>query len=415
MRQLRRVMAALMIALMLCMCAQPAATVFGAVAEQFSTPTDLASPAAKTGKRSGYAVIRSGAKVFTSRKRTSTYGTVTAESYVYIPSTSVNSLTYKIRFDTELSAALSECHTYYVLSEDVRWLSESDGKALARQLEKKGVREVGGVQIPVIAFEYRKAPATPKPTATPKGTATPQPTPAPQATVNPAPLLTPTAPPQQVTAAPTPTATPGRVPIITPSPKPTKAPDVATQTDMLPVQSTARPVHTATPEPVSTSAPVLTPVPEVSRVPIITPSPTPGVATDTDLVPPTVTPESGIATDTDLTPPLLTEEEMRAVLDVSHPERQVSLWTTCSEPGYPNGSRMTLYANVSGYDGLDYTLVWEVDRNDGRGYVNAGMDGRMSVSFVINDENLRWMWRAGVILPRMDATQAAALLNEEEE
>ena len=167
MKWLKRALAALMVVLMLCVCAQPVDAVPGAAAEQLSTPTDLKTPAAteapRTGKRSGYAVIRSGAKVYTSRKRTSTYGTVTAESYVYIPSTTVSSLTYKVRFDTELSAALSECHTYYVLSEDVRWLSESDGKALARELDKKGVREVGGVQIPVIAFEYRKAPATPSP------------------------------------------------------------------------------------------------------------------------------------------------------------------------------------------------------------------------------------------------------------
>ena len=116
MKWLKRALAALMVVLMLCVCAQPVDAVPGAAAEQLSTPTDLKTPAAteapRTGKRSGYAVIRSGAKVYTSRKRTSTYGTVTAESYVYIPSTTVSSLTYKVRFDTELSAALSECHTY---------------------------------------------------------------------------------------------------------------------------------------------------------------------------------------------------------------------------------------------------------------------------------------------------------------
>lgn len=93
---------------------------------------------------------------------------------------------------------------------------------------------------------------------------------------------------------------------------------------------------------------------------------------------------------------------MRLALDETHPDRQVTLWVTCSEPGYPNGSRMTLFANVSGYDGLAYVIVWEVDKRDGNGYVNAGLDGMMSVSFIIDSENARWLWRVGVSMPYME-------------
>lgn len=476
-----RVLTLLTALLMLLVTICPATLLYDAMAEQITTPTDLNTPAPteapKSGKRSGYALIRSGAKVYTSRNRSSRVGTVTADSYVYIPSTTVASLTYKIRFDTSLSAGTDACHTYYVLAEDVRWLSDSEAKSLTRQLEEDDVRKSGGVLIPVVAFEYRNPPATPKPTATPKATATPGPTEAPTAT--PAPTAT-AAPTEAPTAAPTPTATPeptatpvptdtprpSRVPIITPTPKPGAAARTATPAPTLPPAPTAEPTATPNviPKPEATTA---TPVP--SRVPIITPSPKPTatavptpetvtpaptaestaiptvepttgpVATATevptatpvpDRVPiitpapalspepsaePVVTPAPtataaptaapGIATETDLIPDVpvcLSADEMRSLLDETHPDRQVTMWSMCSEPDYPNGSTVTLFANVSGYDGLGYVIVWEVDKGDGEGYVNAGADGQMTLSFIIDDENVQWLWRVGVSMPYME-------------
>lgn len=449
-----RILALLTVLLLLAAAVVPALTLPDALAEQLTTPTDLTTAAPsptqaptevpKTGKRSGYAVIRSGAKIYTSRQRTSRVGTVTADSYIFIPNTTVNSLTYKVRFDTELSVGLDSCHTYYVLSEDVRWLSESECAEVEKQLERSNARETGGVLIPVIAFEYRNPPATPKVTATPELTATPTPTatPVPE-TATPAPTATPVpetvAPaPTEAPAEPTPTPTKTPVPILTPSPKPTAAPDATdvpapTETPaptVTPALATETPVPTATPgvatdtvltTPAPTAAPA--PTPELTPTPVpVTPSPaptvTPGIATDTDLVTPTPAPDiatdtdltppaptPGIATDTDLTPPeasLLTAQEMCARLDETHPDRQVSLWVTCSEPGYPNGATMTLFANVSGYDGLEYVVIWEVDRGDGMGYVNAGADGLMSLSFIIDDENASWLWRAGISMPCLE-------------
>lgn len=475
-----RVMTLLTALLMLLLTVCPA-LLYDAAAEQITTPTDLNTPAPteapKSGKRSGYALIRSGAKVYTSRNRSSRVGTVTADSYVYIPSTAVASLTYKIRFDTSFSVGTDACHTYYVLADDVRWLSESEAKSLTRQLEEDDVRRSGSVLIPVVAFEYRNTPATPKPTATPKTTPTPKPTATPVPTQAPTatPALTntpaPTATPEP-TATPVPTATPrpSRVPIITPTPRPGAAARTATPAPTLTPAPTSAPTATpnAVPKPEATTAtpvpsrvPIITPslkptatavptpelitpvptavpvpeqtptaVPTVAvtmcpdatpvpdRVPIITPAPalSPEPSAEPVLPPvptamaePTATPAPavapGIATGTDLTPPApvcLSAEEMRSLLDETHPDRQVTMWSMCSDPGYPNGSTVTLFANVSGYDGLGYVIVWEVDKGDGEGYVNAGADGQMTLSFVINDENLQWLWRVGVSMPYME-------------
>lgn len=440
---LRRLSAAVLLALLSALLLQPA-QVWNALADQLVTPTDLITPvpsasvtsaptpeptaapteAPRTGKRSGYALIQSGAKVWTSRKRTSSVGTVTANSYVWIPNTSVASLTYKIRFDTELSTALDECHTYYVLSEDVRWLSDAECAELEKKLEKQDVRDVGGTLIPVISFDYRKPPATPKPTATPK--ATPSPTAAPTPTAEPSDTPAPAteaptkSPTRKPTATPAPTAAPTATPapetatdtdLSTPTPRPTATPGIATDTDL----STPTPKPTATPS-IATDTDLSTPTPTPTATPGIatdtdlstpapTPTATPGIATDTDLSAPTPTP--GIATDTDLVAPspapeLLTTEEMRSVLDQTNPQRQVTIWVTCTDPYFNNGSRMTLWANISGYEGLAYTVVWEVDRGDGLGYVNAGADGLPSLSFIIDDDNVSWRWRAGVSIPYME-------------
>ena len=237
---------------------------------------------------------------------------------------------------------------------------------------------------------------SPKPTATaaPEATPTVSPTATPTAT----PTAAPTATPAPIVTTPAAANTqPTRVPIITPSPKPT---------------ATAAPEVTASP----TAAPTVEPTPS--------PTPVPDIATGTDLATPapeaTATPVPDIATGTDLVTPapeapdapsepehepetgMMSAEEMRSLLDETHPDRQVTLWVTCTDPDYANGSRLTLYANVSGYDGLPYTVVWEVDKQDGNGYVNAGVDGMMSLSFIINDDNVRWLWRVGVSLDYME-------------
>lgn len=384
-------------------------------AEQLTTPTDLttAPPAPEEteapteapakGKRSGYALINAGATIWKSRKRDSSLGKVGNAAIVWIPTTSVDALTYKVRFDTELSVGLDECHTAYVLFREVTWLTDAEQKELKKELEADKVRQSGGVWIPAIDFAYRNPPKTPVPTATPELTATPEPTAMPELTATPEPVIT---------ATPAPEAT--AAPQITPAPVHTPEADVATGTD-LEVPVTAAPPA----DDLTTPTDLHTPVPSVPAVtPEVTPAPEDGYAEDTDLITPApeetilpvITavppmadeqqppePTADIATGTDLpAPETLTAAEMEARLDETHPNRRLTLYYDCADDGFAVGATVMLWAEVTGYDGLDYTVVWEVNRGDG--WENAGADGMQSLAFVISEENINWGWRAGVRL-----------------
>ncbi|MBQ8556022.1 MAG: hypothetical protein IJ438_09155 [Clostridia bacterium] len=348
-----------------------------AQAQEITTPSDLATEALTTAptatpaptktpsKRAGYALLKGGSTVWKSRQRTSSLGKTNGDAYVWIVNTSVASLTYKIMFDTELSTALEECHTAYVLSADVVWLSDAANEQLAAELAKDEVRQAGGTWIPVISFNYRNPPATPQVTATP--------TPAPSTT------SVPTQEPDLTTGTD----------LVTPAP--TREPDLTTSTDLATAAPTATPALTAIPTVEPTLVPpmiIATPVPDIT-----TGTDLPGdVATGTDL-------PGNLTTGTDL--PALTAAEMKAILDQTHPDRVLTISTTCSMADYRVGSMLTMWAEITGYDGLDYQVIWEVNRGDG--WCNAGADGQMSLSFTITEENQYWNWRAGVKLTEIPA------------
>ncbi|MBQ8200165.1 MAG: hypothetical protein IJZ74_00180 [Clostridia bacterium] len=417
-------------------------------------PTVTPEPEPTGERRSGYALLQGGVMLWANRQRTEELGRTSGAVFVWVPDTAVSAKTYKVMFDTAETKQSGSCHTAYVRAKDVDWLFESESRKVITRLEKQDVRRAGGALIPVISVVYSITPApaatpTVTPVLTAEVTAAPTETPAPTAEVTAAPTETP-APTAEVTAAPTempaptaevtaaPTETPAPTKKVTASPtkKPVKpaataapspAPSAAgredsdrltTETDLTTATPVSTPVRIPVQEPV-TGTDLVTPAPQMTVVPAtpVPPAETPAVQLTAapvpmlTAVPPLVTaaPQQNTATDTDLPgdsqdvttgtdlapeQPKLSAAEMKALLDVTHPDRQLTLRITCTNIYYTVGSRMSLWADVTGYDGLEYQVIWEVDRGDG--WVNAGMDGLPGFTFIITEENCRWNWRAGV-------------------
>ena len=197
--------------------------------------------------------------------------------------------------------------------------------------------------------QERESPAEqeePDETQTPDEPATPAPTEEPTGTEAPTPESTETAEPAE-TAEPDET----KEPDAEETPAPTESPE-ATDTPV----PTETPTATSTPVPTETPTATSTPVPTESPVPTETPAPA---------VPRSV--GISVASDTD---PL-----------------QI-------------GSRITLTAELSGYDGLDYVCCWQAAaaRSDGSivGEWRNVQNGGQTFTYVLTEENLLTAWRVCV-------------------
>ncbi len=376
----RRVCMLLVLLLMLLPLVQkmPQQAASHAMAEGFTTETDLlpqateapavsltptealtATPTPTPERRNGYVRIAGGTTLWQDRACTKPFARLTGTAEVWVPETKVSAKGYLIAYDTKESRRDPIYLIAYVRAKDVTWLSESETAKLTARLEKDRVRREENVWITVIGLAEPEATSAPTPEKTPTPVpATPAPT---EAAMTPVPEAEQTpAPTERASAAP------AKTPVYTAAPaSPTPTP---------------KPVRTAVPMPEATAVP---PMHNLGSQ----------IATISDL-------EPDIATQSDL--PHAWDDDMRAMLDAERPGRQLSIRCECADEVPVLGSEVTLHAEVTGYDGLIYRVIWEVDRMDGAGWVPVDGSDDLTRVITVTAENLGWRWRIGVRMPYIE-------------
>ena len=148
------------------------------------------------------------------------------------------------------------------------------------------------------------------------------------------------------------------------------------------------PESTETAEPAETAEPDETKEPDAEETPAPTESPE---ATDTPV--PTETPT---ATST----PVPTESPVPTETPVPAVPRSVGISVASDTDPLQIGSRITLTAELSGYDGLDYVCRWQAAaaRSDGSivGEWRKVQSGGQTFTYVLTEENLLTAWRVCV-------------------
>lgn len=148
------------------------------------------------------------------------------------------------------------------------------------------------------------------------------------------------------------------------------------------------PEPTETAEPAETAEPDETKEPDAEETPAPTESPE---ATDTPV--PTETP-TATSTPVPTESPVPTETPAPAV------PRSVGISVASDTDPLQIGSRITLTAELSGYDGLDYVCRWQAAaaRSDGSivGEWRNVQNGGQTFTYVLTEENLLTAWRVCV-------------------
>ena len=148
------------------------------------------------------------------------------------------------------------------------------------------------------------------------------------------------------------------------------------------------PEPTETAEPAETAEPDETKEPDAEETPAPTESPE---ATDTPV--PTETP-TATSTPVPTESPVPTETPAPAV------PRSVGISVASDTDPLQIGSRITLTAELSGYDGLDYVCCWQAAaaRSDGSivGEWRNVQNGGQTFTYVLTEENLLTAWRVCV-------------------
>lgn len=190
-----------------------------------------------------------------------------------------------------------------------------------------------------------------------------------------------TLPPAQERESPTEQEEPDE--IQTPDEPATPAP---TEEPTEPEAPTPEPTETA--EPAETAEPDETKEPDAEETPAPTESPE---ATDTPV--PTETP-TATSTPVPTESPVPTETPAPAV------PRSVGISVASDTDPLQIGSRITLTAELSGYDGLDYVCCWQAAaaRSDGSivGEWRNVQNGGQTFTYVLTEENLLTAWRVCV-------------------
>ncbi len=344
-------------------------------ATDVSAPAETPTPRPEAERRSGYVRVGSGTTLWSDRACTVPLGRVSGTAYVWTPRTKVEQKAYLVNYDTKASRHDPIFQEGYVRSRDVRWLSDEEETDLVKKLKRENARLEGELWIPVIQLWAIEEEETPEPTPT-EAPATEKPTEAPatkKPTAAPA-----TEKPAEAPATKKPTAAPAtEKPAEAPTASPTAAPEPTPEDDA----TDLAPVRTAVPAPQATLVP---PMPTQD-----------GIATPCDL-----------ATGTDLAAAQedigITDEQMRSMLDEYFPDRKLLIRYECAQEPVGVGSEVTLHAEVLGYDGLTYRVIWEVDRQDGAGWVSVAGPDDMKRIFTVTEENICWQWRIGVKMPYID-------------
>ena len=81
-------------------------------------------------------------------------------------------------------------------------------------------------------------------------------------------------------------------------------------------------------------------------------------------------------------------------INLTNPDRELNIEAIWQTEKLSLGDEITLVADISGYEGLDYRVFWEVKRNDV--WESYGDPGKETCSFILDKENMSWKWRAGI-------------------
>lgn len=306
---------------------------------------------------SGYAMAQESAPVWLDCSFEAKLGNISEDAGVWVCTASAENNICEVMFDTDMTTETDECHIAYMQYSDIVWIGEAYHTAVVQTLKAQNARVVNGITVPNVAFEYSELYLASF--ATPEATVTADP---------------------EYTAEPEQSAEADYAEETEPTTEPTAEP-------------TAEPENTI--EPDSTEAPLATPEaqPTVEAEATVEP----GTDEGGDELMPTVVPECTLSPEAE---EIIRAENMRADLDETHPYRQAYVYSSCDADTFAPGNEVTLEAMVVGYDGIDYRIIWEVDR--GNGWENAGVDGETTITFEITDENLVWNWRIGVSMPYAD-------------
>ncbi|NMD44660.1 MAG: hypothetical protein GYA88_04460 [Clostridiales bacterium] len=96
----------------------------------------------------------------------------------------------------------------------------------------------------------------------------------------------------------------------------------------------------------------------------------------------------------------LTGEERRILLkeeiDATNPDRKISFYATWGEKEAPEiGDEITIHAELSGYEGLNFVIRWQVKYSAQEEWLDLDVTGD-SYTFIIDLQNLEWLFRVAV-------------------
>ena len=101
---------------------------------------------------------------------------------------------------------------------------------------------------------------------------------------------------------------------------------------------------------------------------------------------------------------------LQSIVDETNPDRAINIYAAWMDDIPAIGNTLTLSMEPVGYDGLEYSIFWQCDKGEGYQTV-AESDGQTSVSFVVDETNAAWLWRAGVNIS-VDLPDAVVTENE---
>lgn len=219
-------------------------------------------------------------------------------------------------------------------------------------------------------------------------------TPAPKAEETPAPEAVPASEASEAASTPVPEGTPVPEATSTPGPETTADPEA----DEIPSpEATADPEADETPSPEATADPEAdeTPSPEATADPEADETPSPEATADPE-ADETPAPEEALPTE----PPMESPESPRVFLkeeiDAMNPNRKIRFYASWGAKDAPEfGDQITLHAQLSGYEGLEYTIRWQFKKSADDSWQDMGVQGE-TCTFTLTRENLDWLFRVAV-------------------
>ena len=99
------------------------------------------------------------------------------------------------------------------------------------------------------------------------------------------------------------------------------------------------------------------------------------------------------------------ERALEEMVERTHPDRSIAVSAAWNAGAPDAGSTVTLTMDVQGYEGLTYRVFWQCDAGDGWETIS---EGETAHTFVLDEANANWRWRAGVRITGASGAEATA-------